>query len=72
MRADTSVEKLAKLRPAFAKQGTLTAGNSTPLTDGGAAVLLMSEEKAAGAGAEAAGRGWPAGPTSGSIPPTSC
>jgi acetyl-CoA acyltransferase len=46
VRADTSVEKLAKLKPAFAKQGTLTAGNSTPLTDGGAAVLLMSEEKA--------------------------
>ncbi len=46
MRADTSTEKLAKLRPVFAKDGTLTAGNSSPLTDGGAAVLLMSEEKA--------------------------
>lgn len=46
VRADTSVEKLAKLRPAFAKDGTLTAGNSSPLTDGAAAVLLMSEEKA--------------------------
>ena len=46
VRADTSVEKLAKLRPVFAKDGTLTAGNSSPLTDGGAAVLLMSEEKA--------------------------
>jgi acetyl-CoA acyltransferase len=46
VRADTSIEQLAKLRPVFAKDGTLTAGNSTPLTDGAAAVLLMSEEKA--------------------------
>ena len=46
VRADTSVEALARLRPVFAKNGTLTAGNSSPLTDGGAAVLLMSEEKA--------------------------
>jgi acetyl-CoA acyltransferase len=46
VRADTSVERLAKLRPVFAKDGTLTAGNSSPLTDGAAAVLLMSEEKA--------------------------
>jgi acetyl-CoA acyltransferase len=46
LRADTSVEKLAKLRPAFAKDGTLTAGNSTALTDGASAVLMMSEEKA--------------------------
>ncbi|MCZ7681954.1 MAG: acetyl-CoA C-acyltransferase [Sandaracinaceae bacterium] len=46
IRADTSMEKLSKLKPVFAKDGTLTAGNSSPLTDGGAAVLLMSEEKA--------------------------
>ncbi len=46
VRGDTSVEKLAKLRPAFAKNGTLTAGNSSPLTDGAAAVLLMEESKA--------------------------
>ncbi|MCA9604202.1 MAG: acetyl-CoA C-acyltransferase [Myxococcales bacterium] len=46
IRADTSLEKLEKLRPVFAKNGTLTAGNSSPLTDGAAAVLLMSEEKA--------------------------
>jgi acetyl-CoA acyltransferase len=46
VRADSSAEKLAKLRPVFAKDGTLTAGNSSALTDGGAAVLLMSEEKA--------------------------
>lgn len=46
VRADTSLEKLARLRPAFAKEGTLTAGNSSGLTDGAAAVLLMSEAKA--------------------------
>ncbi|MCA9655284.1 MAG: acetyl-CoA C-acyltransferase [Myxococcales bacterium] len=46
VRADTSVEALARLRPVFAKDGTLTAGNSSPLTDGAAAVLLMSEDKA--------------------------
>src|SRR5690606_26316091 len=46
VRGDTSVEKLAKLRPAFAKDGTLTAGNSSALTDGAAAVLVMEESKA--------------------------
>jgi len=45
IRADTTLEKLAKLRPAFdfSGAGTLTAGNSTPMTDGAAAVLLASE-----------------------------
>lgn len=52
VRAQTSVAQLAKLRPVFAKNGTLTAGNSSPLTDGAAAVLLMSEEKAAALGYE--------------------
>jgi len=46
VRADTSVEKLANLRPAFAQDGTITAGNASPLTDGAAATLLMSEDKA--------------------------
>lgn len=46
VRGDTSVEKISGLRPVFAKDGTLTAANSTPLTDGAASVLLMSEEKA--------------------------
>ena len=46
VRADTNVEKLAKLRPVFAKNGTVTAGNASPLTDGASATLLMSEEKA--------------------------
>jgi acetyl-CoA acyltransferase len=47
IREDTSYEALAALRPVFdRKYGTVTAGNSSPLTDGGACVLLMSEEKA--------------------------
>ncbi|MCC7195932.1 MAG: acetyl-CoA C-acyltransferase FadI [Gemmatimonadaceae bacterium] len=47
IRADTSFEKLAALKPVFdRKYGTVTAGNSSPLTDGGAAVLLMSEQRA--------------------------
>jgi acetyl-CoA acyltransferase len=46
VRGDTSEDKLAKLRPAFAKDGTVTAGNASALTDGAAAVLLMSESKA--------------------------
>ena len=46
VRADTSLEKLAKLKPAFANDGTVTAGNASPLTDGAAATLLMSEERA--------------------------
>jgi len=45
-RADTSLEKLAALRPAFAKDGTVTAGNSSPLSDGAAALLIMSRAKA--------------------------
>jgi len=46
-RRDTSMESLAKLRPAFRKEGgTVTAGNSSGLNDGAAALLLMSEEKA--------------------------
>ena len=44
---DTSMESLAKLKPAFAKEGgTVTAGNSSGLNDGAAALLVMSEEKA--------------------------
>ncbi len=46
VRADTSSEKLARLRPVFAKDGSVTAGNASPLTDGAASVLLMSEERA--------------------------
>lgn len=46
VRADTSEEKLARLKPSFARDGSVTAGNSSPLTDGAAALVLMSEEKA--------------------------
>jgi acetyl-CoA acyltransferase len=45
-RADTTIEGLAKLKPAFSAKGVSTAGNSSPLSDGSAAVLLMSAEKA--------------------------
>lgn len=45
-RRDTTMESLAKLRPAFREGGTVTAGNSSGLNDGAAALLLMSEEKA--------------------------
>jgi acetyl-CoA C-acetyltransferase len=51
LRPDSSVEKLAKLKPVFGgPDGTMTAGNSTPLTDGAATVLLASEEWAAARG----------------------
>lgn len=55
LRPDTSIEKLATLKPAFDKtsgRGTLTAGNSTPLTDGAAACLIASEDWAARHGHE--------------------
>ncbi|HWI63298.1 MAG TPA: thiolase family protein [Symbiobacteriaceae bacterium] len=46
VRKDTSLEALAKLKPAFAAKGNVTAGNSSPVTDGSAAVVVMSAEKA--------------------------
>jgi len=46
VRRDTSLEALAKLKPAFAAKGSVTAGNSSQTSDGAAAVLIMSEEKA--------------------------
>ncbi|GAP13111.1 acetyl-CoA acetyltransferases [Longilinea arvoryzae] len=46
-RRDTSLETLARLRPAFRKDGSVTAGNSSGLNDGAAALLLMSAERAA-------------------------
>jgi acetyl-CoA acyltransferase len=60
VRGDTTFEKLSKLRPVFSKDGTVTAGNASPLTDGAAAVLLMSEEKARALGYKplAAFRSW--------------
>jgi len=45
-RADTSLEKLAALKPAFEKDGTVTAGNSSPLNDGAACLVMMSESYA--------------------------
>lgn len=46
IRADSSLEKLAQLRPVFYKDGTITAANASPLTDGASAVLLMKESRA--------------------------
>ena len=46
-RADTSLEKLAALKPAFDPTGTVTAGNASPLNDGAAAVVLMARGRAA-------------------------
>jgi acetyl-CoA acyltransferase len=45
-RADTTVDALAKLKPAFKEGGTITAGNSSQMSDGAAAVIIMSREKA--------------------------
>src|SRR5699024_12250292 len=51
VRADTTVEILAKLRPAFDRDGTITAGSSSQISDSGAAVVVMSRAKAAQLGA---------------------
>src|SRR3954470_13188414 len=57
VRPDTSMEKLAKLKPAFVKNGTVTAGNSSPLNDGAAALLIGSEKTGLTPLARIAGRG---------------
>ncbi len=49
-RPGTTVEKLAQLQPAFKEDGTVTAGNACPLNDGAAAVVVMSDERAAALG----------------------
>ena len=46
VRADTTADLLAKLRPAFAPDGTITAGSSSQISDGGAAVVVMSKDRA--------------------------
>ena len=46
VRADTTAETLARLRPAFSKEGTITAGNSSQITDGAAALIVMSARAA--------------------------
>ncbi|MER5734282.1 MULTISPECIES: acetyl-CoA C-acetyltransferase [unclassified Streptomyces] len=52
VRAETTVESLGKLRPAFAKDGTITAGTSSQISDGAAAVVVMSKAKAQELGLE--------------------
>jgi acetyl-CoA acyltransferase len=51
VRADTSIEKLAKLRPAFRVGGSVTAGNASPYSDGAGALVIVSREKAEAIGA---------------------
>ncbi|MBB2890284.1 acetyl-CoA C-acetyltransferase [Flexivirga oryzae] len=68
IRPDTTAESLAKLRPAFSKDGTITAGSSSPISDGAAAVVVMSKAKAEELGlewlAEIGAHGVVAGPDS--------
>ncbi|MEV6275469.1 acetyl-CoA C-acetyltransferase [Nocardia sp. NPDC051832] len=68
IRADTTAESLAKLRPAFRKDGTITAGTASQISDGAAAVVVMSKEKAQALGltwiAEIGKAGVVAGPDS--------
>ncbi|AQA24448.1 putative acetyl-CoA acetyltransferase [Rhodococcus sp. MTM3W5.2] len=68
IRADTTVESLGKLRPAFSKDGTVTAGSASPISDGAAAVVVMSKAKAQELGlswiAEIGAHGVVAGPDS--------
>ncbi len=68
VRADTTVESLGKLRPAFAKDGTITAGSATQISEGAAAVVVMSKAKAQELGwswiAEIGAAGVVAGPDS--------
>jgi acetyl-CoA acetyltransferase family protein len=54
-RADTSLEKLAALRPAFRENGTVTAGNASGINDGAAALVIASEARAAALGIEPLG-----------------
>jgi acetyl-CoA C-acetyltransferase len=66
VRPGTTSESLAKLRPAFEADGTITAGNASQISDGGAAVIVMSKNKASSLGVtplgEVAGYGQVAGP----------
>ncbi len=67
VRGDTTAESLAKLRPAFDKEGTITAGNASQISDGGAAVVVMSKARAEQLGVtplgELVGYGQVAGPS---------
>jgi acetyl-CoA C-acetyltransferase len=73
IRPDTTAESLAKLRPAFDKAGTITAGSSSQISDGAAAVVVMSKEKAEELGlswiAEIGAHGNVAGPDDNSLLP---
>jgi acetyl-CoA C-acetyltransferase len=68
VRGDTTVESLSALRPAFAKDGTITAGSASQISDGACAVVVMSKEKAEELGlewlAEIGAHGMVAGPDS--------
>lgn len=68
IRAETTAESMSKLRPAFRKDGTITAGNASQISDGACAVVVMSREKAAELGApvlaEIRSHAWTAGPDS--------
>jgi acetyl-CoA C-acetyltransferase len=52
VRADTTIDSLGKLRPAFAKEGTITAGNASQISDAGAACVVMSSDEAGRRGVE--------------------
>ncbi|WP_406087795.1 thiolase family protein [Kitasatospora purpeofusca] len=56
IREDTSLEKLARLKPAFRPEGTVTAGNASPMNDGAAGLVLVSEEALGEFGLEPLGR----------------
>jgi acetyl-CoA C-acetyltransferase len=68
IRPDTTVESLSRLRPAFRKDGTITAGSASQISDGAGAVVVMSKDKAEELGlpvlAEIRSHGWTAGPDS--------
>jgi acetyl-CoA C-acetyltransferase len=68
VRGDTTTESLGKLRPAFSKEGTITAGSASQISDGACAVVVMSKEKAESLGltwlAEIGASGQVAGPDS--------
>ncbi|GIF72483.1 thiolase family protein [Asanoa siamensis] len=67
IRSDTTLEKLARLKPAFHKDGTVTAGNSSPLNDGASALVLVSEEALGELGVEPLAR-WVGGASAGVHP----
>lgn len=68
VRPDSTAESMAKLRPAFSKEGTITAGNASQISDGACAVVVMSKERAEREGleilAEIRAHAWTAGPDS--------